>query len=110
MSPQLQDKRQQLKDLSRVAKALVTQGAADGINDALVMIYQKQGHTEIHSFKQWLSLGFVVKRGEKALLLWGQPLKAAKQEKKEVDSDKDEFSFFPLAFVFSNLQVEQLKK
>lgn len=110
MTDAIQNKRQQLKDLSKAAKMLVSMGQAEGINEALVLLYQQQGHTEIHSFKHWLSLGYVVKRGEKALLLWGQPLKAAKQEKKEVDSDKDEFSFFPLAYVFSNQQVEPLKK
>jgi hypothetical protein len=49
-----------------------------------------------------------VKKGEKALLLWGEPRKAAKQEK-TTGNEKDEFSFFPLAYVFSENQVEKLK-
>jgi hypothetical protein len=70
-------------------------------------MYAQQGHTEIHSFKKWLEKGFVVKRGEKALLLWGQPRQAQNQEKQN-DADKDEFKFFPLAYVFSQLQVQPI--
>ncbi len=72
-------------------------------------MYRQQGHEEIHSFKSWMEKGFCVRRGEKALLLWGTPRKAANQEKK-TDNDKDEFSFFPLAYVFSQKQVEPLKE
>lgn len=54
-------------------------------------------------------LGKVVKKGEKALLLWGEPRNGGKQEKEE-GKDDDEYKFFPLAYVFSQLQVEPLKK
>jgi len=101
-------KRQALKDLSKAAMELIEMEQASTINEALVIIYAQQGHSEIHSFKRWLQLGYVVRKGEKALLLWGEPIKATKQEKVKAD-DKDEFKFFPLAYVFSNLQVDKLK-
>ena len=48
--------------------------------------------------------GFKVKKAVKAFLVWG------KKRKKEVEENEEakEFSFFPLAFIFSNAQVEQI--
>jgi hypothetical protein len=108
MTDEMKVKRDQLKRLSKLAGKLVEAGECASINDALVMLYNGEGHTEIHSFKKWLSLGFTVKRGEKALLLWGEPRKAFNQEK-QGEKEKDEFNFFPLAYVFSQKQVEPLK-
>lgn len=107
MKPDIEQKRETLKALSKVAGLMVKTGEAESINDALVMMYEQQGHTEIHSFKKWLELGYCVMRGEKALLLWGQPIRATNQEAKGSD-ENDEFKFFPLAYVFSNLQVQPL--
>lgn len=107
MKEDIKIKRETLKELSKGAAILVKAGAADGINDALVMLYQQQGHAEIHSFKKWLELGYCVKRGEKALLLWGQPQKGNQQPTEP--GDTDEYKFFPLAYVFSNKQVDKLK-
>ncbi len=101
------DKRNALKELSKAASTLMLEGKAASINDGLALIYNIQGHTEIKSFRSWFKDGFVVKKGEKALLLWGEPLKVVKQEKQK-DDEKDDYKFFPLAFVFSNLQVSKL--
>jgi hypothetical protein len=105
----MQAKRQALKDLSRQAMKLIEMEQASTVNEALVMMYAEQGHTEIHSFKKWMELGYCVQKGEKALLLWGEPKKAQKQEKVN-DGDPDEFKFFPLAYVFSQKQVAPLKE
>ncbi len=102
------DKRNALKELSKAAAEFVAEEKAGSINDGLALIYNMQGHTEIKSFRAWIKEGYVVKKGEKALLLWGEPLKALNQEKKTGD-EKDEYKFFPLAFVFSNKQVEPLE-
>ena len=104
MKEEMKAKRDALKALSADAAELVKAQAAASINDALVLIYRMQGHEEINSFRKWLDKGFVVKRGEKALLLWGEPKKALNQEKQ--GDEKDEYKFFPLAFVFSNKQVQ----
>lgn len=109
MTEAMKLKRATLKELSSSAAILVKTGAFDTINKALVAMYAEQGHTEIHSFKQWLAFGKVVKKGEKALLLWGEPVNGNKQET-EATTEDDENKFFPLAYVFSNLQVEPLKK
>ncbi len=114
MNTEMQTKRDELKAVSRIAQQLVKAGAFDSVNEVLVDMYAKEGHTEIHSFKKWLELGYHVRKGEKALLLWGQP-RSAKDKLKKTDAgtvgaDTDEFSFFPLAYVFSQLQVEPLKQ
>lgn len=107
MNEIVKQKRDALKSLSSIAAERVKAGEFATINEALVAMYKEAGHTEIHSFKHWLTLGFVVRKGEKALLLWGEPVKSQKQEK-EVGSDDDDFKFFPLAFVFSQQQVDKL--
>ena len=108
MTDEMKAKRDSLKSLSRLIQHLVKEGVYSTVNEGLVDLYRQQGHEEIHSFRKWIEKGFAVKRGEKALLLWGEPRKAAKQEKK-TEEEKDEFSFYPLAYVFSDKQVEPLK-
>jgi hypothetical protein len=108
MKEETKEKREQLKKLSAIAAELVKEGEAETINEGLILLYEKQGHTEIHSFKKWLEMGYAVRKGEKALLLWGQPKTGLNQEK-EKEGEKDEFKFFPLAYVFSRKQVEPLK-
>ena len=57
---------------------------------------------------------YFVRKGEKALLLWGHP-KPSKQAlttanengKTEEDAEND---FYPIAYVFSNMQVKQISK
>lgn len=105
----MKQKREQLKELSRIVKMGIKEGMYESVNAGLVEIYAQEGHTEIHSFRRWLELGSVVKKGEKALLLWGEPRSAKNQEKK-TDDEKDEFQFFPLAYVFSQKQVQPLKQ
>lgn len=106
MNDEMKAKREALKAMSRAVKS---SGQYETVNEGLVDIYRRQGHTEIHSFKKWLEQGYCVKKGEKALLLWGQPRTGANKEKQTTE-DKDEFSFFPLAYVFSQRQVQPLKE
>lgn len=112
MTEEMKAKRADLHDLSQIAKEYIKIGEADSINEGLKLIYAEDGHLELKTFKQWLSDGKVVKKGEKALLLWAKPLKEQKEEhkpeqKEEEPNGKD---FFPIAYVFSNLQVEPLKR
>lgn len=109
MREETKQKRKALSDLSRVVKMGIAAGIYESVNEGLVDIYRKEGHEEIHSFKKWLELGMVVKKGEKALLLWGEPQKNKRQDKEtKPGTEADEYKFFPLAYVFSNLQVEKL--
>jgi len=99
------EKREKLKSLSAGAKKLVKIGAFDTVNEAIIeTIYKNDGHTHFNTFFGWKLDGFNVKKGSKAFLVWGKPRKVKKQEVQE--GEKDEFSHFPLAYLFSNLQVE----
>lgn len=106
MTEEMTTKRSELKAMSRLIKQ---SGLYETVNEGLVDVYRQQGHTTLHSFKKWLEKGYCVRKGEKALLLWGEPRKADNKQKQS-EQDKDEFSFFPLAYVFSEKQVEPLKK
>lgn len=105
MTETIKQKRNQLKALSQNFKTLVKAGEIDSINNGLITYYAQQGHTHLNSYRKWQALGFQVKKGSKALLLWGEP----KIRKQEEQTEESESSFFPVAYVFSNLQVEPNK-
>jgi hypothetical protein len=107
MKQQIQEKRKELSALSKIVKMGIAAGMYESVNEGLAEMYRQEGHTELNSFRQWLKLGMVVKRGEKALLIWGEPRKGGKQEI-PTNGEPDEYKFFPLAYVFSNLQVEKI--
>jgi len=110
MKEEMKAKRQQLKELSRIIQIAVKDGQYTSVNEGLAEIYAQEGHTELHSFKGWLTKGFAVKKGEKALLMWGQPKDKHKQEQQPEGEEEDKTQFWPLAYLFSQLQVEPLKK
>ncbi|MGV0995505.1 ArdC-like ssDNA-binding domain-containing protein [Empedobacter falsenii] len=105
MKKQVNEKRQKLIHLSNLAKVYQEEYPEMKINEILVkFMYRNSMHNEFLTFKGWKEKGFKVKKGEKAFLVWG------KKRKKEVEENEEakEFSFFPLAFIFSNAQVEQI--
>lgn len=98
----INEKRQVLKSISAAAKMAVKFGKADSVNEAIIDIYKAQGIGNIFkSFHDWAKDGYSIKKGEKALLVWGRP------RTKKQDDQGDGYSFFPVAFVFSDLQVIQ---
>lgn len=109
MNQEMKNKREELKALSAGYKMLVKEGAIESVNEGLAMYYAEQGHSTLKSYRQWKEDGYQVKRGSKALLMWGQPKTYGKQEEQASKPDEEkEKEFFPLAYVFSNLQVEPL--
>ena len=99
------EKREFLKSLSVSAKQLVNIGAFDTVNEAIIeTVYKTDGNTHFNTFFGWKEQGFNIKRGSKAFVVWGKPKTVKKREVQE--GEKDEFSHFPLAYLFSNLQVE----
>lgn len=103
--------REHLKALSQSVKKLVDEGMFPTINEAIIATcYRDEANTEFKGYEHWQKEGFQVQKGEKAYLLWGRPSK----EKHEIESDvnrqdegkeNDEYTFFPVAHVFSNAQV-----
>jgi len=100
------EKKALLKSLSKAAKIIVKTQEDGNVNSVLLDWYTNEEHQEFNSFKRWIQLGYKVKKGEKAFFIWSKPKKA--QDKNE-NSEKEEYSFFSLAYLFSNAQVEPLK-
>ncbi|GAP73076.1 hypothetical protein SAMD00024442_6_32 [Candidatus Symbiothrix dinenymphae] len=88
---------------------LKKEGAINTINEGLRDLYASQGHIDLKTLPQWNSVGKKVRKGEHALLLWGKPQKTMPKPELQPDTDKDvdEMNFFPLCFVFSNLQIQE---
>ena len=101
----------QAKELQKelIAKAKTPQGkeriALMRVNDlVLKYIYDTKGATEFKTFWQWKAENKRVKKGSKSFVLWGRKRNKTKQDEK--GDEQNEYSFFPLVYLFSNLQVE----
>lgn len=102
----IQEKRTILKGLSQPLQLLVKEEALSSVNDGLKEIYAQSGHTELKTLKQWNKTGKSIKKGSHALCLWGAPKQVEQQTQIETQGDdNDTMSFYPICFVFSNLQV-----
>tara|TARA_R110001606_G_C15181472_1_gene629407 strand:+ start:407 stop:781 length:375 start_codon:yes stop_codon:yes gene_type:complete len=116
-----QEKKEKLKILSEQARELkqhlinkaptLEQATAIDemrVNDIILnYFYKDEANTEFHSYKNWQELGFQVKKGSKAFVIWGRKRQNI-DDKKAATEEKDQYKFFPLAFVFSNNQVEKI--
>ncbi len=71
--------------------------------------YKKDGHEDFRTFGEWKQSGFKVKKGSRGFIIWGRPIGNQKAEKGEEASDED-YSYFPVCYLFSNLQVEAGKE
>jgi hypothetical protein len=103
--------RAQLLANSTAARQLVEQGEYDSINEALVAFYTTGEHEEFNMFGQWLKLGYCVKKGERCRFpVWGQPVDkdkpGAEAQADAAASEDDSTRFWPIAYLFSNAQVE----
>ena len=100
-------KRQQLKTLSQSLVARREMGEYmgnedDTVNGLLRFYYACKGYTNLKTFKEWKKEGFTVRKGEKALLIWGMPV-ASKAERERIEELKKQGreedakeDFFPL--------------
>lgn len=117
----IQLRREQLKIITKKAKemhdeaetlaeyerntTLVIRLAGMTVNQMIwTYIYNKE---ILKSFNNWRKLGFSIKKGSKAKLLWGQPLDI---EKVKANDEIEEYEFYPVAFVFSEKDVVKHKK
>ncbi|MDD2799378.1 MAG: hypothetical protein PHV20_12370 [Bacteroidales bacterium] len=97
----IREKRAELKAISQPLAELKATGNIQTINEGLKSIYQQQGHHELKTFEQWERAGMHVKRGAKAVYLWG------KQTAKTIidNGQEKEIKYFPLVALFSDSQV-----
>jgi hypothetical protein len=100
-----QEKRELLKLLSKQVRPLVEGGTFTNINAALVHFYETQGHKNLKSFNAWKRAGYNIKKGMVALSLWGEKRTVSPEQ-----NEQDEYQFFPVAYVFSEIQVEQANR
>ncbi len=70
----------------------------------LYNIYETNGATEFNTFNQWKEKGATILKGSKAFLIWGQPVKNKKEEEQK-EKTEDPYKYFPVCYLFSNLQV-----
>ena len=117
-------RRAELKALSNQLKQGVQAGmipeSEDGtINGLLRHFYATQGHTELKTFDEWKAAGYIVRKGQKAILLWGRPKKrdtekeaatAASDEAAQQAEKQQQDDFFPVCYVFSEKQVHAMNK
>jgi hypothetical protein len=114
-------KRQQLKTLSQSLVARREMGEYmgnedDTVNGLLRFYYACKGYTNLKTFKEGKKKGFTVRKGEKALLIWGMPV-ASKAERERIEELKKQGreedakeDFFPLCYLFAESQVHKLEK
>ena len=104
------DKRQELRELSLIAKGFQNSSCQEmTINEILINeFYTDAKNTEFKTLFDWSKIGFKVKKGSKAFLIWGKP-RAIKDKNheptKQKNEEEDETEFYPLCYLFSNAQV-----
>lgn len=110
----VQEKRQALREISKVAKMMLQTETTEeqNVNEIIInQFYTDEKHQEFKSFKGWMKAGFAVKKGEKAFCIWGKPRDKKETDPKEENEEQGKKSkFYPLAYIFSNAQVKPLKK
>lgn len=114
-------KRIALSELSRDAEKLRDKYTNDSESEAEAMfwatrtinymllhhMYDTGGATEFNTFKQWKEKEAIVLKGSKAFAIWGQPVheQKKKQEDTSEQNEIDKYKYFPICYLFSNLQV-----
>ena len=110
----IEEKRNALREMSKAVAPLVQAEQFGSINEAVIeTFYRNATDSEFKTFNQWKADGYSIKKGAKAFLVWGKPKRVQDNEQAEAkgkdappaDEEKKP-DFFPLAFLFSNAQVE----
>ena len=81
------------------------------------------GYNTYKSYKAWQEEGYQVKKGEKAVMFWSKPIKANEKDKDDASTDKElkaeqnqdqpteaNYTFYNIAFAFSQDQVKPIEQ
>lgn len=121
-SAEMQEKRMKLRELSNALLSARDKGQYmgnedDTVNGLLRFYYACKGFKNLKTFSEWQKDGFSVKKGEKALLVWGSPVSLNKKKEEETakeegqdEEKKKNDDYFPLCYLFAECQVHKLTK
>lgn len=100
----LAEKRESLIEISRVARSLRETEELDGTINYMLLnyIYNTGDATDFKTFQEWGAEGYGVRRGAKAFVAWDKP-------QTQRDRDGKSFKYFPVKYLFSDLQVYKMK-
>ena len=79
-------------------------GQAETVNQALIDIYSGGRQITFNTLRQWNELGKKIKKGSKAFAVWARPKKIQKPE----PDNAEEMQYFPICYLFSEEQVEDM--
>lgn len=103
----IQEKRDTLRKYSALVSPLVKAGLYENVNEAIIETqYKNDINKEFKTFRGWIAAGFKVKKGEHGFIVWGRPTSKQAEEKGQ-EPDSDGKKLFPIAYIFSNAQVEK---
>lgn len=70
----------------------------------MIKLYNKNNDQEFRTFWQWKKEGKTIRKGAKAVVIWGQKTEAHKAPEKPEDNPED-FEFFPICYLFSSKDI-----
>jgi len=107
---QYKAKRSELIAMSQNIRLAIKEGIYDTVNEGLKKFYEAENTDieEFNTFNQWKEKGYTIMKGSKAFLFWGQPRNYSQVP--EEGTEPEEFKYFPIAYLFSNLQVINTKQ
>ncbi|SFU49052.1 hypothetical protein SAMN05216480_10539 [Pustulibacterium marinum] len=109
----IQEKRQKLQALSKTAEKIQEITPERTINEIVIeQFYKDEQNTEFHTFQEWRKMGYSVKKGSSAFVVWGKPreIKSKEEQEQANNDEKRKDKFFPISHIFSNAQVEPIEK
>ena len=101
-----QEARQELKELSKLAKPLVKDGIFDTINEAIIQtVYTTDEHYEFKKFHEWKKAGKSIIKGSRGFPVWTRPIERNEAEASADHEEKDDSTYWGICYLFSNAQV-----
>lgn len=106
----IDEARERLKLLSEEVADLVTDGTFFTINDAIMeTLYKDDTNRIFKSYRVWKKEGYQVRKGEKAYILWARPKEIQRTIEEATEKEKEKLmQYFPIAYLFSNAQVDKI--
>lgn len=108
-------RRLRLIQLSNAAKKLRDSYDLDGTVNEIILehFYKNEEHQTFAKLPEWNREGYRIKKGSQAFVVWGRPKKLKDKEGESESNPEQEESgkeYYPMAYLFSNAQVERREK